>query len=331
MKEANTTSTRDARNPKESENLSLAADVAWLHLVQRLTQAEIADRRGLSRMKVHRLLQLAYENGLVRVFVDRAPSFCMDLENELISSFGLTSCMVAPDGIKGADMFASMAAVSTAAASFLFGRMEPTEPRTVGIGSGRTMAATARALPSISRPETTFASLTGDFAVLNDANPFEVINTLTIKTGGKGHAFTAPLIVDTPEDRDLFLRQRSVAHAMNLLENADFFFTGLGHVGRNSFFESYGLLSKAELEEVRDLDVAADIAGNLLSAKGEFITGGIARRTLGIGPAALFSHELVVVAGGVEKSKAALAALRSGSVNGFITCEGVANRVLAKA
>lgn len=314
---------------KDDGALSLAADVAWLHLIHRLTQAEVADRRGMSRMKVHRLLQLAYDSGLVRVFVDRSPTFCIDLENELIARFGLTSCIVAPDETERPDMFAAMPGVAAAAASFLHGRLEPTEARTIGIGSGRTMAATARALPSITRPATRFVSLTGDFAVLDGANPFEVINTLVTKTGGRGHAFTAPLIVETSEDRDMFLRQRGVARAMALARNADFYVCGLGHIGANSFFGSYELLSEAELEEVRTLGIVADVAGNLVDARGGFVTAGLARRTLGVDLAALASHELFIVAGGVEKAAATLAALRSGCVDGIILSEGLARMALA--
>lgn len=312
----------------DTDNLSLAADVAWLHLVQGLSQAEVADRRGMSRMKVHRLLQLAYERGYVRVFVDRVPTFCMELEKELMAAFGLSVCMVAPDGGTEGDMFSAMSVVSTAAASFLFNRLESTEPRTIGIGSGRTMAATVRSLPSVHRPDTSFVSLTGDFAVLNDANPFEVINTLIQKTGGKGHAFTAPLIVETAADRELFLRQRGMSWAMKLVNEADFYFTGLGHVGVNSFFESYSLLSKLEIKELRDLNVVADIAGNLLTDTGKFITESVALRTIGVSPAILSSHELIIVAGGAEKAQAGFAALKSGCVNGFITNEGMAKAIL---
>ena len=308
--------------------MSFAADVAWLHHVHGLSQAEIADRRGLSRMKVHRLLQQAYESGIVRIFIDRVPTFCAELEAGLIDRFGLTSCVIVPDAVPAPSMFDCMAAVSSAGAMFLHGMLESTEARTIGIGSGRTMAATVRAMPTLSRPATTFVSLTGDFAVLNNANPFEVINTLIQKTGGKGNAFTAPLIVETKEDRELFLRQRAVAGAMALVEQAEFFFTGLGNVGENSFFDSYGLVTKPELEELKDLDIAADISGNLVNSKGEFIVNGLAQRMLGVKPSELRTHKLIMVAGGVEKSKAAIAALRTGCVNGLITDEVVARIVL---
>lgn len=316
---------------RDAEALSQAADVSWLHHVYGLSQAEIAERRGLSRMKVHRLIQLAYDSGMVRVFVDAVPNHCAELETELIRRFGLTSCTVVPDPGPTPDMFSAMHAVATAAAMVLFGRLESTEARTIGLGSGRTMAAIARALPPLRRPETSFVSLTGDFAALNDANPFEVIHTLVAKTGGKGHAFTAPLIVESREDRDLFLRQRGVAHVMGLVRGADFLFTGLGHVGPNSFFDDYSLVTADEIAQVRARDVVADLTGHLIDSQGRFVDDGLPERMLAIDRAELYRHPLIVAAGGMEKWPAMLAALRSNCVDGVITNAGVARHVMDNA
>jgi DNA-binding transcriptional regulator LsrR (DeoR family) len=213
----------------------------------------------------------------------------------------------------------------------LFGKLESTEPRTIGIGSGRTMAAIARVLPPLRRPETSFVSLTGDFAALNDANPFEVVNTLVARTGGKGHAFTAPLIVESREDRDLFLRQRGVAHAMGLVHAADFLFTGLGHVGLNSFLDDDNLVTEQELAQIRALDVAADLAGHLLDANGEFIEEGLPERMLAVDRSELSAHPLIIAAGGAEKASAMLSALRSGCIDGVITNADVARKVIEGA
>jgi len=70
-------------------------EAAWLYFVEGLTQAQIATRRGLSRMRVHRLIQAAQEKGYVKIFVDRVPSHCTGIENELIDRFCLTRCTIA--------------------------------------------------------------------------------------------------------------------------------------------------------------------------------------------------------------------------------------------
>jgi DNA-binding transcriptional regulator LsrR (DeoR family) len=307
-------------------------EAAWLHFVVGLTQAEIAERRGLSRMRVHRLIQAAQDKGYVRVFVDRVPGHCTEVENELIARFKLTSCKVVPVEKPGS-MYDGLKLVGSAAAHFLHGMLERTDRRIIGIGSGRTIAAVARELPVIHRPKTSFVSATGDFAALNEANPFEVINTLVQKTGGTGFALTAPLIVEAREDRDLFLKQTAVRRTLEMAEKADFFMIGVGHIGPNSYLESYDydLVPGDEKDDLIKRGVVVDLAGHIFNAEGLPIDGGLADRMLSVRREVLLEKPVYVVCSGVEKATALLAALRSGFVTGLIATEDVARGVLERA
>lgn len=305
-------------------------EAAWLHFVEGLTQAEIASRRGLSRMRVHRLIQGAQDKGYVKVFVDRVPKHCIDLENELMQRYGLTTCTIVPvDGTQ--TMYESLPVIGTASASFLHGMLESTEKRVVGIGSGRTIAAASRYLPVINRPDTSFVSATGDFAALSNANPFEVINTLVQKTGGSGYALTAPLVLEAREDRDLFLKQRAVRQTLAMLDQASFFLIGLGHIGPNSYLASYGLLEGEEAHELDRQDVVADVAGHLLNSKGEFISGGIADRMLSVSADVLRDRPVYMACSGLEKTAALRAALQSGLLDGLIATSDLAKAALTAA
>jgi len=303
-------------------------EIASMHYIAGLTQSEIAQRRGLSKMRVHRLVQAAHDLGIVKIFVDVQTSECSALETRLITSYNLQSCTVVPDAGLSGTMVGSMPAVASAGARFLHGRLESTEKLVFGIGAGRTMSAVARALPRIRRPKAEFLSVTGDFAALSAANPFEVIHLLIDKTEGTGYAFTAPLVVDTAEDRALFLRQRSIQTSISRLRTADLVLLGIGHIGSGSFFQSFDLLTGPEQAELARDGVVADLAGNLLDADGQFVDTGIARRMLGMDRALLRDREVVVVCAGVEKWQAARAALRSGHLTGMITTHGTAEKIL---
>src|SRR6185295_6014931 len=75
---------------------STATRAAWLHFAGGLTQAEVADQLGLTRLKAHRLIARAAREGMVRVFVDGEIAECMVLERRLAERFGLSLCQVAP-------------------------------------------------------------------------------------------------------------------------------------------------------------------------------------------------------------------------------------------
>lgn len=305
-------------------------EIAWMHYVGGLSQAQIATRRGLSKMKVHRLVQTAHEQGIIKIFVSDVPSACVDLETRLMEAFNLSSCTIVPDTEMPQTMDGTMPAIASAGAQFLHARLESTEPVVMGIGSGRTMSAVVKSLPAIRRRKVEFISVTGDFAALRGANPFEVIHTLIDKTEGKGYAFTAPLIVDTEADRDLFLRQGSIRNSFKRLREASMIMVGVGHVGPGSFLQSFGLLSDAEQVEMARTGVVADLAGNLMDNEGQFVDSSIARRILGMERELLHECEVVAICAGLEKWSAARAALRSGCLNGFISSRSVAERILNK-
>lgn len=303
-------------------------EIAWMHYVGGLTQAQIATRRGLSKMKVHRFVQAAHEQGLVKIFVNNVPTDCMNLEDRLIAQFSLDSCTIVPDVDEPQTMDVSMPAVASAGARFLHGRLENTDQMVVGIGSGRTMSAIVKAMPTIRRKKAEFISVTGDFAALSDANPFEVIHALIDKTQGKGYAFTAPLVVDSASDRELFLRQRSIRSSFDRLRDASMIMIGIGHIGPGSFFRSFGLITDAEQGDMLREGVVADLAGNLINDNGVFIDTGVAKRMLGMERDLLHEREVVTVCAGIEKWQAARAALRTGCINGFISSRAVAERIL---
>ncbi len=308
----------------------LINEIAWMHYIGGLSQADIAERRGISRMKVHRLVQAAHDKGIVRFFVDRVSPSCIKLENELMKRYGLSSCTVAPDSGLPETMEGAMPVVAAAGAAFLHGRLEPTEPAVFGIGSGRTMAEVVRHLPTLRRSKAEFVSATGDFAALSSANPFEVINILIERTGGSGYALTAPLVVDTEEDRNLFLRQRSIRSALAKLGTASMIMGGIGHIGDGSFLHSFALLDDGEMAELAQCGATADLLGNLLDEAGRPIDTAISRRMIALDLQLMESREVVAVAAGTEKCRAVRSVLRSGFLNGLITTQALAEMVLAE-
>ncbi len=79
----------------EDEN-QLISRVAWLYFHEELTQGDIGERLGLTRLKVNRLLQAGREAGLIRVVINTAFRDCVALEGELVRNFGLTRAIVVP-------------------------------------------------------------------------------------------------------------------------------------------------------------------------------------------------------------------------------------------
>jgi hypothetical protein len=80
---------------REAET-DLAVRAAWLSYVGGYTQEQIAQRLGVSRVKVHRLSSLAQDLGFVKVSIEHELVSTVVLENRLIERYGLTNCILVP-------------------------------------------------------------------------------------------------------------------------------------------------------------------------------------------------------------------------------------------
>src|ERR1700719_1360948 len=76
-------------------DLRVITKVARLYYEERLTQAEIAGKLGISQVAVSRLLKKAEEHGIVRTTVISPPGAFAELECLLEQRFGLSQAVIA--------------------------------------------------------------------------------------------------------------------------------------------------------------------------------------------------------------------------------------------
>lgn len=302
-----------------TKNDDLAIEVAWLHYVGGLTQAEISARRSISKATVHRLIKTAHENGDARVFVETDTQVSLEVEQTLCRAFGLKICRVAPS--LGPDVAPEkrIEAVAALGAQTLMSHLEIHKNCVVGVGAGRTLGAFAKLFPRIKREEVEFVNLTGEFSVFKVGRSPEVIRRLAERTGGTGFSIAAPMIADSAADRRILLAQRGTQLAFSKLKMADIFFHGIGHLGEGSFLTEFNLVTKEELQHLRDLGVVADFSGNLLDKDGKRVDCDVNDRMVSCDLVTLSGKQNIAVAAGSEKAAAILSTLRSGFLAGLIT------------
>jgi len=107
------------------------AEVARLYYVRDLTQQQIAERPGVSRFKVLRLLEQARSEGVVRFEIDEPVPVHDDLSRALEERYGLQTAVVVESG------------VAAATASLLPRLLRPRD--TLGVSWGETLVAAAEA------------------------------------------------------------------------------------------------------------------------------------------------------------------------------------------
>lgn len=314
---------------REAET-DLAVRAAWLSYVGGYTQEQIAQRLGVSRVKVHRLSSLAQDLGFVKVSIEHELASTVALENQLIERYRLVNCILVPTMDDGADRHGggTMAALGTAGARFLSRYLDREPATTIGIGWGKTLSAIADALLRRPRPSNRFVSVLGSLTRHAAANPYDVIHQLTSKTGAEGFIMPVPFIADAVADRTLLMGQKSVRKIVALAEQADLYMLGIGSCGPDaSAFES-GQVTKSELDALQAVDAVGDLLGRFFDLSGEVVGCEFNERVLGLDLEALRGRHVTAIAGGRGKLSAVAGALRTGLISTLITDEDTAQGLL---
>lgn len=312
--------------PLMGPEADLAARAAWLHFVGGLTQSEIAKRLELPNIRVHRYIARAQNEGLVKVFVDVESAGCAALETRLMHAFGLRMCRVAMEVPETGTL--PLRALSASGGDYLMRVVESGTHTVIGVGNGRTLAASVDAMGRIPGRHVRFVSIMGGLTRSYAANPYDVIHRLAQKTSAEAYLMPAPLFANSAEDKRVMLAQSALAASIELIGEATLVVLGIGAVEAEAGGASAISLDPADAaEKLRALGARAEILGQFLDADGALLATPYDERVMAPGLETLRGRDVVAIAGGPSKTDAIRAALKSGLLTGLIVDEATARRL----
>lgn len=306
----------------------IAAKAAWLHFVGGMTQSEVAKRLNVTNTRAHRYIARAQSEGLVRIFVDVETTDCVMLETELMARYGLTFCRVAMEVPETGPL--PLKALSAIGANYIMQISSARTHKIIGMGNGRTLAASVNAMGRQPTPDVRFVSVLGGLTRSFSANPYDVIYRLAQKTNADAHLMPAPLYANSAEDKQVMLKQFGIAETMGLIEQASLVILGVGDIGSSEGGITDSTLDgPAAAEALRNKGAAAELIGQFITAEGELLETEYDARVMAPPLHSLQEREVVAIAGGRMKVKAIKAALRSGLLSGLLTDEATARTLVA--
>ncbi len=315
-----------------NERDDLLAMVASLYYKLNQGQAEIAERLGVSTSKVSRLLKEAWERGIIEVQIKTPIPRDFALETQLVTRFGLADALVL-EAKPDSDDAALVAGAGQLAAIYLQ-RIIPDLPEgaTIGVAWGTGVHATVDALPNNLGRQIDVVQLMGGVGALVVDGP-DLARMVAAKLGGRHYDLHAPVLVERPEVRELFLAEPTVHEGIRRARSVQLAITGIGSVDeRDSSFLRAGLLTRADLSMLRGLGAVGETAGRFFDATGETTGIEINRRVIGVELEDLRRiPKVIAVARGLIRVPAILGALRGGYLNVLATDNGTARAVLALA
>jgi deoxyribonucleoside regulator len=298
--------------------------LAWLYYVDGLTQKDIGERVGLSRLKVVRLLQQARAEGIVEINIASDLKLNTELARALESQFSLKEAIVTEpcDDPEGSEI------IGRAGAHLLTRTLA--DNLHLGIGMGRTIASLLPHLTPRKLEGVVVRTLAGAYEEPGrEANAYNIGWRLADQLAATVEPLHCPLIVATPETRTALLEDKLLRSLLEGLDKCDIALIGLGALDAQSPLIRIGYCTKKDLVSIHKKGAVGEILGRFYDIEGQPVPTNFDERILGIDLPQLCRIPLVVaLAYGPQKVTPIRGALRTGCIDVLITDRWTAESVL---
>jgi len=284
----------------------LLGKVAWLYYHEGLTQVEIAEQLGISRITINRLIREARDSGIVEIKIHTDQDACFELAQKVRQKYGLRDaiCVQLVEGEELSPLLAQ------AAGSVLEQRLQ--EGMLVGIGIGRTISH----LPDNFKPSTSldcrFIGLTGGLDLTESGVPhtFNTLARLASLTGGSAVYIPAPSYMTDPSAQRALMEEGVVVSALETAANSQIAVFSVGAADYTALLYQYSMISDEDVQELRDKHAVGDIIGRFFDDQGQELEVELNNRIIGLHLEQLKRIPLkILVAGGENKRKTIRTAL----------------------
>jgi lsr operon transcriptional repressor len=300
--------------------------VAWLYYMEGLTQAEVAERLKITRLRVNRFLVEARANGLVNISVNSSLTGCIRLERALVKECGLKDTVIVPTP-QHVDLVAPV--IGRAAGEYLSRLLETKKLRGFGVGWGATLRETIRHVRPSRHPKLIVSSMMGGLTYGIELNTFETASDLASRVGAQCHYLAAPIYAGTPQSKDTIVAQDVFREAFERIAATDAAILSVGDLSRRSLLIRNGLPPDVAADDLRTAGAVGDILGQFVDTEGRPIDHSINRRAIALSLDALPNIPTVILAsGGTNKSRVIAAVIKAKLVSVLISDERTATAVL---
>lgn len=306
----------------------IEARVAWLYFMEGLTQADIAEKLGMTRLRVNRMLVEARTSGLVSITLNSRFASCIELEQTLVRELGLKTAIIIPTP-HDPDLIPVL--LGQATGEFLSTHLEEKTVSGLGIGWGATLRETIRNMRAGRYPDLCVNSMMGGLTHGLELNTFETASGLADRLNAQCQYLAAPIYAGSPESRDIILAQDVFREAFERIATNDIAVLSIGDLSDRSLLVRYGLPRDVSTDDLRAKGAVGDIMGQFYDENGRPIDHPLNRRAIALPLDGLSQIPTVVLAsGGANKTLAVTGALRAKRATVLVCDEDTARQAYAR-
>lgn len=291
-------------------NDQLRTRVAWLYYMENLTQAEIAERLGLTRARVNRTLGECRETGLVRITLNSRFESCVALEQKLKARGLLRDAVIIPTPEDPEHLHGLL---GIAAGDYLSKFIAENRLSAIGIGWGSTLRETIRNVQPARHPDLWVTAMMGGLQQGLELNTFEIAGELARRLGAHCSYLAAPIYAASPRSRDTILEQEVFREVLDRLSTIELALLSMGDLSPRSLLIRNGLPRDVPVGDLKAKGAVGDVLGQFLDKSGRPISHSINRRAIALPLEQLSKvRTVVLIAGGLNKARIIAAALSGG-------------------
>jgi DNA-binding transcriptional regulator LsrR (DeoR family) len=295
----------------QHDDVDLLVTAAVMYYEHAASQKEIADRLGVSRPTVSRLLARAREQGIVRIEIN-PPDVDPALPSRLRERLGLRGVHVAPGRADEAAPGPVLAAPLNAALD----DAQLASGDVVLVSWGRAVYSLSRHIRRTHPGVVVCPAMGGNASDRPWFQPNEIARTFAQALGAQPRFFHAPALISPALDRSL-RAEAEISEVIALWDQAKVALIGVGAWPKpDSSYAAAGF----PVDDPALAGAAGDVAGWSFTIDGRLVPYQDDRRLLGVTPDQLrrIPH-VICLAGSTAKARAAIGAARAGLIKVLVT------------
>ncbi|MFT5874142.1 MAG: lsr operon transcriptional repressor [Clostridium sp.] len=290
---------------------------AWYYYVDNMTQQQIAEFLGISRMRVVKLLSQARTTGTIQFKMKDDHANRMQLERKLAETYNLKDIFIVASPPKEVNTNENIA---RAAAMYINNRLE--NNGFINMGYGDTQSRILNNLATMVEQPISVVSLTGGVN-------FYLPNNMSSIFNAKLYLIPAPLLVSSKEVVAAIKNEASVSDISRMTQLSSLSVIGIGSVSKNATTIKSGILSENDILYLKLKGAVGDVLCHFVDKDGNLIDSNIESRLITTPLDTLRNLENVIgVAAGDDKVEAIKAVLNGGYLDILITDESTALQLL---
>lgn len=304
----------------------LLVRVAWACEVEGMTQADAAERFGITRLRVNKALSEARRRGILRVSIDSVYAAAAELEWNLERTFSLSRAIVVPSPQNQGSVTPMVAAGLGAHLGDLLKAPKITR---FGMSWGNTLNLATRHMQPLDRPDLEIVSIMGGVSRGSDVNGYEITTRLADLCNAQHSLFPAPLYAGSPESRALFMEQDVIRAMLEKIRSCDAIALATGDLDSSLLVRDALPKGSADAANLIKLGGVGDITGHVLNRHGDLVDHPLNDQVIGLTLEEMAEiKNVILAAGGAHKIPVIAAVLSRKLVDTLVTDENTATALL---